>query len=266
MADTIVRDRIRAGAVALTAVFMVGSNAVNGARVSDVAEPTQPGVIDPATWAFAIWALIFALALVHAGYQVLPRNLDRPLLRATGWWLAAAFFLTGLWPIAVVAGQFNLAQVLLTAMWALLAVVFLRVARTPDLTAQDRWFVALPVAPFFGWLTAANAVSGFSRLTDLGIVSPQGTGNLIGVGLLFVSALVAAWFVREGQRGPVQLWGAYALTIAWAIAGIVANQPGLASLGAIGAIVAAIPVAVAVLRGVGGPGGPFRPAAGPSPA
>jgi hypothetical protein len=259
-------DRIRAGAVALSAIFMVGSNAVNAMDVAAMAGPPRPGVIDPATWAFAIWGLIFLLALVSAGYQLLPRNLDRPLPRAIGWPLAAAFLLTGSWPIAVVADQLNVAQILLTTMWALLAVVFLHIAGTPAVTTPDRWFIALPVAPFFGWLTAANPVSLFSRLTDLGIVAPNGAGNLVGIGLLFGAALVAAWFVREGQRGPLLLWGPYALTIAWAIVAIIANQPALTSLGAVGALVVAVPVVVAVLGGLSGPGGPFHPAAGPSPA
>ncbi|MFN8663513.1 MAG: hypothetical protein U0075_16605 [Thermomicrobiales bacterium] len=255
-------DRIRAVVVFLTCLFMIGSNVVNGTKVSEVAESPTSGVIDPATWAFGIWGLIFLLALIHAGYQLLPRNLVRPVFRATGWPLATTFLLTGLWPIAVVAGQLNVAQLLLAAMWALLALVFLRVARVGDLASRDRWLVALPVAPFFGWLTAANPVSVFSRLTDTGIVTPHGAGNLVGVGLLLITGCIAAWFVREGQRGPAQLWGAYALTIGWAIVGIVANQPGLTSLGAVGSLVAAIPVVVASWVGVSQPGGPSRPVVG----
>lgn len=49
-------------------------------------------------------------------------------------------------------------------------------------------------------------------------------GNLIGVGLLFATGMIAAWFVREGRRGQVQLWAAYALTMVWDMVGIVATS------------------------------------------
>jgi hypothetical protein len=266
MAHFVTRDRIRAAAVAVAAVFMVSSNSVNGPRVATAAAPAQPGVTDPATWAFAIWGLIFLLALVAATDHLLPRTRDRPLLRATGWLLAATFLLTGVWPIAVVAGQLTLAQLLLSAMWVLLAIGYVRIARTSALTIPDRWLVAFPVAVFFGWVTAANAVSLFSRLTDVGLVAPRGLGDLVGVGLLVGAGLVAAWFVRIGQRGPGQLWASYALTIVWAIVGILANQPGLASLGALGALIAAVPVVITAVAGRVGPGGPVRSTAGPTPA
>lgn len=249
-----VSDRVRAGCVALAAGGMVAINAVTASRISAVEEPDQPGVIDPASWAFAIWGVIFLLALVYAGYQLRARNLDRDLMRSTGWWMAATFAVTATWPVMVVNGRDVTAHVLLIMMWGLLSVVFLRMARQPGLTRADRWFMGLLVAINFGWITAANAVSLFSRLTAAGVVTPQGAGNLVGIGLLICTALIATWMIRQGQRGPVLLWGAYALTIAWAIVAIVANQPALASPGVFGAAIAAIPVSLIVIRGLRGAG------------
>ena len=120
--------------------------------------------------------MIFALSLIYAAYQALPANRENPLLRRIGgWYTAGAFACTGLWSVFVPAWQLVLAQAMLVIVFACLAVTCLRLARSERgaLSVADRWLVALPLGPFFGWIIAANAISLTSEAVRLGLVDAR---------------------------------------------------------------------------------------------
>lgn len=119
-------------------------------------------LIQPATYAFVIWGAIFLSLLAYAAYQALPANRENPLLRRIGWFTAAAFICTGLWSVFVPLRQFGLAQLMLLAIFVFLLIAYLCLSRSVHehaLSKGERWLVALPLGPFLGWVTAANAVS-----------------------------------------------------------------------------------------------------------
>lgn len=109
-------------------------------------------LIDPAGYAFIIWAPIFLLSLAYAVYQALPSRQRDTFLRRVGWPLAGAFFLSGLWEIAAPLGRLGVAQVLIAGMLVCLAVAYLRLVRSgrASLSWADRWLVALPIGVYFG--------------------------------------------------------------------------------------------------------------------
>ncbi|MGI9255110.1 MAG: hypothetical protein ACR2J8_15310, partial [Thermomicrobiales bacterium] len=162
------KDLIRAVAVLLAAVFMVGSNAVFAARQVPISSEGPGGPIDPAAYAFAIWGVIFLLATGFGVYAVLPTNPSRALVRQTGWFAAMAFITAGLWPIAVAYRKLDLAEVVIVAMWGFLAAAYLYFIPIQGMTSAERWLGGLLFGMFFGWVTAANAVSLQSRTTDWG--------------------------------------------------------------------------------------------------
>ena len=65
--------------------------------------------------------------------------------------------------------------------------------------------VALPLGPFLGWVTAANAVSLTAKAVRRGLVAPGGAGEAaLGTVLLLVGALLACAVILAGRTGPVQ--------------------------------------------------------------
>ena len=65
--------------------------------------------------------------------------------------------------------------------------------------------VALPLGPFLGWVTAANAVSLTAKAVRRGLVAPGGAGEAaLGTALLLVGALLACAVILAGRTGPVQ--------------------------------------------------------------
>ena len=122
--------------------------------------------IQPAGYAFAIWGLIYAWLLVHAGFGLMRRSdpvwdaVRLPhlggLLLGTVWLAIASLYpLTATAAIVVMAGF---------TLWAFLVA-------SP---ARDLWLLAAPLGLFAGWLTAASMVSlgvmlaGYGWLSDTG--------------------------------------------------------------------------------------------------
>ncbi len=144
-------DLARQVANLVGALFQVAMTVVASAGIQEVVERGPGSLVEPAAYAFAIWAVIFALSLVYAVYGALPANRENPLLRRIGWYAAGAFACTGLWSVFVLAELLLFAQAMLIVIFVCLVVAYLRLAHSErsTLSTADRWLVALPLAGSF---------------------------------------------------------------------------------------------------------------------
>jgi len=252
MDEMVGRDVARQTANVVGALFQVVVTFQAAAGINAVTDGSgPPPLIEPASYAFAIWSLIFGLSLVYAMYQALPVQRANPLLRGIGWWTAAAFACTGLWSIFVPRRELILAQISLLAIGLCLGVAFFRLiatARQRQLSPGERWCVGLVLGPFFAWMTAANPVSLYSFLAgpDGLLTDDRFAAELIGALVLLLTGTFAAVVVRAGKAAPPQAYLSYAATILWAVVGIVVNQYAASSLVTAAAVLAAVPVMAAL--------------------
>jgi hypothetical protein len=246
-------DTGRGTAGVVGAVFQVGATVLAGAAISEVVSEGPQSPVEPAGYAFGVWAVIFVLSLLFAGYQALPANRENAVLRRVGWPLAGAFLCTGLWSVFVSLRQLGLVQAMLLGIFAFLLVAYLRLARSDPgaLGRTERWLVSLTVGIFLGWVTAANAVSLTSEVVRRGFVEAGGAGEvLVGSALLLFGGLLAAAITRAGRTtGPPQAYRAFALTVLWALIAVVVAQYGFSFVTTGAAVVAAVPVLMVLLRG-----------------
>ena len=244
-------DVARRTANVVGALFQVGMTGFASTRIEEIVREGPPSLVEPAGYAFGVWAVIFALSLVYAAYQALPAQRESAVLRRVGWLTAGAFYCTGLWSVFVPMRGFLLAQAMLIGIFAFLLVAYLRLARSGRgaLTRADRWLVALPVGIFIGWVTAANAVSLTSEAVRLGLIDGGGAGEaLLGSVLLLAGGAMAAALVLAGRNGPAQGYFVYGLTVLWALAAVVVKQYD-ASLLTTGASLLSAALVVAILFG-----------------
>ena len=201
MGDGIGRDVARQAANVVGAIFQVVAGMILARGEMPGEEITQ---IQPSNFAFVVWAPIFLLCLAYAVYQALPANRERPLLRRTGPFTAAAFYLNGVLVILPSPERFVLTEGLVVVMLLCLAVAYLRLMRLERgaLGRADRWLVALPVGLFFGWITAATVVGAAQVLVYLGL--PAGSSGLSGAALLLVGSLFASAAILAGRADPPQ--------------------------------------------------------------
>ena len=241
-------DAVRQAANVLGALFQAGVTAAASTTIQGVVDEGPRSLVEPALYAFTIWVFIFVVSLVYAAYQALPSNRENPLLRRTGWFTAAAFFCTGLWSVFVPLRHFGFAQLMLLGIFGFLLLAYLRLsryARERDLSAGERWLVALPLGPYLGWVTAANAVSLTAEAVRRGLVAPGGAGEAaLGTALLLVGAVLACAVILAGRAGPVQGYLAYGTTVLWALTGIIVNQYAFSPVTTGAALLAAVLVAV----------------------
>jgi len=210
--------------------------------------PVRP-LIQPANYAFVIWAPIFVLCLAYAAYQALPVNRASAPLRRAGWFTFGAFFANGLFEVAVSLQRFALAQVFIVGAVCCAGVAYLRLARAERgiLSGAERALLALPVGLFFGWLTAATVVNAAGVAVLLGLPEGGRAELLLGSLLLLAGSLFASAIIRTGADAPAQGYLAYAAAMLWALLGIAVAQ-NTASLITGVALVASIPIVFAPVR------------------
>jgi hypothetical protein len=181
--------------------------------------------VQPAGYAFGIWGLIYLWLVVSAIYGAAARRDD------AGWHRMQGPLILSLGPGAAwlwVAGESpEWAAVLIiwmlgTAVWAML-----------QAPARDRWLAQAPVAIYAGWLTAAAHVSLGLLLGGYGIATPEVAAVIV---LCIAVAVGLAVFLTRPHAPE------YALTLIWALVGVL-----VANLGGSGLVQGVVLVALVVV-------------------
>lgn len=238
-----VADRVRAGALLLGALVQVvagglGGSGAFGLSVGQVAQENTT-VVMPVPAAFSIWGVIYAALLVLAVRGVLPGQPERPVQRATGWWLVASAVLNAGWILAFSAQAVLLAQAVIVALLVVLAVALARLTAHPADGAADRWMLHGPVALYAGWVSVATVVGAATTGTFLGAPGTGGVATVLGALVLLVTGAIAAAVVAR-TAGALP----YAASVVWALGAIVVMGPPLAvTVAALVALVAVVAVA-----------------------
>jgi hypothetical protein len=185
--------------------------------------------IQPAGFAFSIWALIYLGLIAHALFGLLARREDAAwdVVRLP---MAASIAIGTLW--LWIAPDYPITAT--AAIWGMLGLAGLALLRV---SGQDRLLLATPIAIYTGWVTAAANVSlgvvvaGYGWLTDTEAAAAM-------------LALALTIGVSVQLRKPADF--AYGLTVIWALIGIIAVnwQPNVtvAALAAGGIVVMAITI------------------------
>jgi hypothetical protein len=191
--------------------------------------PQDNPPVQPAGYAFAIWAVIYVWLLIGMIFGALKRP-DDPAWHAMRSPLCLSLAIGSIWlPVAVLSPVW--AAILI---WAMLIPALIALFRAPR---RDRGWALGPVGLYAGWLSAASCVA-------LGLIA-AGYGYLNEVGAAFVfvfAALVVASAVQtQLKRAP-----SYGIAVIWALIAIVvqnyATEPTVAALAGGGALALIRPV------------------------
>lgn len=181
--------------------------------------------VQPASYAFAIWGVIFVWLIVMAVFGVL-RRADAPQWRPARPFVMAAAVLGTMWLVLVTAFPL-IAGGLILAM----AVAAISAFLCSD-TAPDRWILSAPLGIFAGWLSAACLVSTGILLGGYGVLDHKIAALVMVVILLVIGIAV------QSRRPQMPIYG---LTVVWAMVAVVnanmAANPGIAAASGISAAV-----------------------------
>jgi hypothetical protein len=231
-------------------------------EVTDSVNDPAPIYFLPADYTFAVWGVITLLSGIYAVYQLLPGQIEREIHQRIGWFVMINTLLFSVWLVfSIQSGQYGtpnfqplwiLATVIvIIAMLAMNIIIFLRLREMTDqLTTADRWFVALPTAVYFGWLTVATIANTTSYLYGAGWTGEQ-YGPVIAAALLVVAAVITGAVILRftTTQGAV----AYSAVVIWAAIGIAINNLNQSQLVTITALVVAAVVLVISMISVNQP-------------
>ncbi len=217
---------------------LLGLGAPVGVRASVVRTP-----LTPAGWTFAIWGLIYLWSFGYAVYQVLPGQRDDPLLASVRLPSALVFALSGLWVVvAQLTGLgFGTVLIIVPLLLLLLVVLFNIQPDARELSSRQKVLLHWPFLLYAGWVSLATFanISSFLAFIEVSLFGLGQTGaaallllcagafciaveRLLGGSIIY--ALPVVWglvgiAVGNAQRGPNYWFAAYAVAIAFAVAG-----------------------------------------------
>ncbi len=185
-------------------------------------------LIEPAGYAFTIWAVIYAGTIAYGIYQALPSQRDNPLFKRIGWFTAASFFGAVAWLFAARAGMIWLTFLIIAAMLAVLVPAYRAIlASRPGFSAWQRVVVLYPFGLFAGWLSVASVANLAAALKYAGWMS----GNLeltVTIVLITLAGAVGSVvaFLSRGELG-------YTAAVVWALVAILVADVARIPWGAI---------------------------------
>lgn len=155
------KDKLRQIAVLVATVMMLtvsvaaGMGMINDVSTAEISQRLNILII-PASYAFAIWGVIYAGMLALSIYQVLPVNREVPVLRKSGWWMVLGNAAHITWIICWQYQLVNLAVTMMILLLTALIIVYLRLEIGVNKSPKAmRWLVHLPISIFIAWITGA---------------------------------------------------------------------------------------------------------------
>ena len=188
---------------------------VNTAFISD----SNPTLITPAGFTFAIWGVIYILLGVFVVYQALPSQKGKEYHKQISW----LFILISLTNISwIFLWQYNLLIVSLPVIVLLLIGLILIYTRLgigkTQVPLKEKLAIHLPFSVYLGWITIATianvAVAAVSVNWDGFGINPETWAIIIIIIALLLTLTVLA------TRKDI----AYGLVIIWALFGIISKQ------------------------------------------
>lgn len=238
-------DMLRRICVLVAAIIAVGASGLQatGALGLTPAEFAESGAstVRAASYAFAIWGVIYAWLLVYAVYQLVPGWASTAALTRFAWPSVISMVAIGAWLVAAGA-DWRWATVGLIVV-AAIALIEPLAKPVDEIGRRDRLLVVVPLALLAGWLTIASVLNAITVVTAEGLVrSDTATGWALG-GVIVAVAVTAVVFLRS--RVP-----AYPIPVIWGLVAVFVAERGEQPTIAWFALVAALGLAALLVMPV----------------
>jgi translocator protein len=126
-------------------------------------------LLNPAPYAFSIWALIYAGTLVLCVYQLAPSRRSLPFWRTVGYSLLSASVFNALFPIAYTQYRVDLAFFIVAGLFLSLLPMYLKVVHAHAIfNRTNQALVGGSIRLYFGWAAVALAASAAQMLQYMG--------------------------------------------------------------------------------------------------
>jgi hypothetical protein len=186
---------------------------INGVSIGEISNTIFKDVlIIPASYAFAIWGLIY-LGLISLGfYQLLPSQ--RKISDRLGYDLTFSSIAQILWLIVFQLRWFTLSSFVMIAILIPLILLYerLKINRS-KVTQQQRWLIHYPISLYLGWITIATVVNVALSLYALGWNGGWISPTIWTIFLMVVITVFAFWKRVNIVFKSVIIWALIAISL-----------------------------------------------------
>ena len=172
-------------------------------------------LITPASYAFAIWGLIY-LGLISLGiYQALPNNRNNAYLQKMGYYLVISSLAQIVWVFLFLSEFFVISTVAMFAILIPLILLYLKLNISfNSITKKQKWLVNFPISIYFGWITVATIVNVALTLSWIEW-NGFGLSNVVWTILMIIVAAIVGILIRITRQDKV-----YSGVFIWALVAI----------------------------------------------
>ena len=191
---------------------------INGLTIGEISNTLFEDVlITPASYAFAIWGVIY-LGLISLGiYQVLPQNRENPYLEKMGYYLVVSSLAQIIWVFLFLSRFFVLSTLAMLAILIPLIILYLKLdISLISLPKKQKWFVNFPISVYLGWITVATIVN-FALALSWIKWNGFGISNIVWTMIMVLVAAILGGLIIINRKDKVYcgvfIWALIAITI-----------------------------------------------------
>jgi len=202
-------------AVVVAAIAQVVAAGYLSIGTFENSERILPVLIQPASWAFSIWGLIYVLAFLYAVYQVIPR-FDNSMVQKSR--IPALLAFTGSIAWLYFAGMEAPMVWLTIPILFAMAFVLKNVVTIPESEdVKQNFFSKYTLLPYAAWAGVASWINIQALLIEESIVTTSGVNTATNL-LLFAGIVGFTWlYFKKSQYniwyGGVLVWASVAVAI-----------------------------------------------------
>jgi hypothetical protein len=208
---------------ALTVIVnsLAGSTTLIGGVTTALISDSNPTLITPAGYVFAIWGIIYVLLGVFVVFQALPSQKEKEYTKKIGWLFVLSSIINIAWLFLWQYSFLSLSVVLMFLLLATLILIYLRLGiGTSPVRLREKLAIHVPFSVYLGWITIASIANVSVTLVSINWngfgISPEIWATLITIVALLIALLVVATRKDIG----------YGFVIVWALIGIAVKQSG----------------------------------------
>jgi benzodiazapine receptor len=232
--------------VTLAVNGLAGTTVLNGRTTAQVSD-LYSNPFTPAGYVFAIWGIIYALLLVFAVYQALPKQKDKPFQKQISALFILSSVLNVVWLFLWQYDYITVSVVLMFALLATLTTIYLRLDIGKSVVPlKEKLCVHLPFSVYLGWITVASIANVAAALVSVGWDGFGLSAETWAIAAMSI-ALIVTLIVIAARKDT-----AYSLVVVWALAGIAVKQsthPNIVAVAEVGIAVILIASALSIAVG-----------------
>ncbi|MGB7393007.1 MAG: tryptophan-rich sensory protein [Pricia sp.] len=155
----------------ITVNYVSQAMRLNGTTIGEISQKYD-NLFTPASYAFAIWGLIFISLLALAVFQVRRTffsEKETPSIQQVGYWFAIANFLNAAWVFAFVYDYTGVSVIIMLGiLFSLIKIILNTNMERWDAPIQIIAFVWWPICLYSGWIAVATIANISAYLTKIG--------------------------------------------------------------------------------------------------